>query len=268
LRERIAGIGPDDPVIVWGGGIYDWFDPLTLLRAVDRLRRRIPDVRLVFMGLTHPNPNVPSMRMPAATRELADQLGLTHRHVFFNDGWVPYAERQNFLLDADVGVSTHFVHVETAFAFRTRILDYLWTSLPIVSTGGDALADLIDRRGLGLTVEAEDVEGLEAALHRLLTDVELAASCRRNLTVVAPEYRWTQVLEPLVRFCDAPARAPDHDQAVLADAFERVRAAAAIEQVGRRQDVLLAARHLRRGGPRLLARKVVSRLRHMAAGRR
>src|SRR5664280_3299763 len=46
----------------------------------------------------------------------------------------PYTERSDHLLDADVGVSTHFDHVETEFSFRTRILDYLWTGLPIVAT--------------------------------------------------------------------------------------------------------------------------------------
>ena len=30
-RSRMAA---DDRVILWGGGIYNWFDPLTLIRAV------------------------------------------------------------------------------------------------------------------------------------------------------------------------------------------------------------------------------------------
>ena len=110
----VPGIGPNDKVLLWGGGIYNWFDPLTLLRAVDKLRARVPDVRLYFLGLKHPNPHVPEMRMAVDTRALADELGLTGTHVFFNEGWVEYADRQNYLLEADIGVSTHFDHVETA----------------------------------------------------------------------------------------------------------------------------------------------------------
>ena len=125
IRGSVDGIGPDDKVILWGGGIYNWFDPLTLIRAVDRLKDEHPEVRLFFMGLKHPNPGVPDMRIAWQTRELSDALGLTERHVFFNEGWVPYAERADYLLDADVGVSTHYLHIETAFSFRTRILDYL-----------------------------------------------------------------------------------------------------------------------------------------------
>src|SRR5439155_13800601 len=141
--------------------------PLTLLRAVDKLRRRLPDVRLYFLGLRHPNPDVPEMRMAVDTLALADSLGLAGTHAFFNEGWVAYDDRQNFLLEADVGVSTHLDHLETAYSFRTRVLDYLWASLPIVATRGDALAELIEERQLGLTVPPGDVDALEHAMSRL-----------------------------------------------------------------------------------------------------
>ncbi len=73
-----------------------------------------------------PTPTSPRCAWPSRPGALADELGLTGRHVFFNEEWVPYDERQNYLLDADVAVTTHFHHVETEFSFRTRVLDYLW----------------------------------------------------------------------------------------------------------------------------------------------
>ncbi|HWC12056.1 MAG TPA: glycosyltransferase, partial [Acidimicrobiales bacterium] len=209
LKGVVPGIGPDDKVILWGGGVYSWFDPLTLIRAVDRVRHRRPDVRLFFLGLRHPNPDVPEMRMAVATRELAASLGLTGKHVFFNEDWVAYDDRQNYLLEADIGVSTHYHHVETAFSFRTRILDYLWASLPIVATEGDSFAAVIEDGGLGLTVPAEDVEALEEALFRLLDDEALAARCRERVRAASADFTWTKVLAPLVQFCRSPRRAPD-----------------------------------------------------------
>lgn len=217
IRGVVPGIGHDDKVVIWGGGIYNWFDPLTLIRAVDRLRARVPNVRLYFMGTKHPNPDVAEMRVAWEARELAERLGLLGSHVFFNDGWVPYEQRQNHLLDADLGVTTHLDHVETAFSFRTRVLDYFWASLPVVSTEGDTLASLVERRGLGLTVPAEDVEALEEALHRLLTDEAFAAECRVRVRQTAEEFRWSRVLAPLVEFCRRAERAPDalHRQALV-----------------------------------------------------
>ncbi len=41
--------------------------------------------------------------MAVDARRLADELGLTDKHVFFNEEWVAYDDRQNYLLDADVG---------------------------------------------------------------------------------------------------------------------------------------------------------------------
>src|SRR5690606_10905338 len=99
IRGVHPAVGPDDKVVLWGGGIYEWFDPLTLVRAMDQLRHAVPDVRLVFMGVRHPSPAVPDMPIVAATRALVAELGLQD-HVVMNEQWVPYDERQNVLLDA------------------------------------------------------------------------------------------------------------------------------------------------------------------------
>ncbi|NEC93107.1 glycosyltransferase, partial [Streptomyces sp. SID12501] len=161
-----------------GGGVYNWFDPLTLVRAIDRVRGRVPEVRLYFLGMKNPNPDVPEMAVASRTRELADELGLTGTHVFFNDDWVPYETRADYLMDADVGVSCHYPHVETEFSFRTRILDYLWAGMPFVSTEGDGFADLVRERGLGRAVPPEDVDALADALAELLTTAGAATSAR------------------------------------------------------------------------------------------
>jgi len=209
IKGVVDGIGVDDRVIIWGGGIYNWFDPLTLIRAVHQLSIRRPDARLFFLGVKHPNPGVPTMRMAYEARELARELGLLDRVVFFNDGWVPYEERANYLLDADVGVSTHLDHLETAFSFRTRILDYLWASLPIVSTAGDTFADIIEHHDLGVVVPPEDVDALEQALEALLYDEDLRSSVARRVGQFAHSMRWSVTLRPLIDFCVNPHRAAD-----------------------------------------------------------
>ena len=209
LRGVVPGIDADDKIVLWGGGIYNWLDPLTLVRAVDRLRHRLPEVRLYFMGLAHPTPDVPRMTMVDRTIELSDHLGLTDSHVFFNHGWVSYEERQGYLLEADVGVSTHLDHVETEFSFRTRLLDCLWASLPMVATSGDGFAAIIEADNLGLTVPPGDVEALDQALFRLLDDDGLRDACRKNISQVAPAFTWSSATKPLLRFCRAPRRAAD-----------------------------------------------------------
>ncbi|WP_158885263.1 glycosyltransferase [Amycolatopsis anabasis] len=260
LRAALDGISETDHVVLWAGGVYSWFDPLTLVRAIDRLRARRGDVRLVFLGMRHPNPEVAEMDIGARTVRLSDQLGLTGKHVFFNEQWVPYAERQNWLLDADCGVTTHYEHVETTFAFRTRVLDYFWAGLPVVTTDGDAFADLVRAEKLGVVVPAEDAEALAGALERTLYDAEFAAACRERLAVVARRFAWPAALAPLVEFCRDPRPAADRlpGSADLV-VSEPLRGAELV-----RRDLALVREYLDQGGPRELARRVLGRVRKVA----
>lgn len=210
LKGVIPGISEGDKVILWGGGIYNWFDPLTLIRAVGRVAEEHPEVKLFFMGLAHPNPDVPEMRMATHARNLAAELGLEGRHVFFNKGWVPYEERASYLLECDIGVSCHLEHIETTYSYRTRVLDYFWAELPVIVTRGDALSQLVEERSLGLTVEPGDLEGFASAIIRMFEDEELARECKLNVSKLRPELSWNQIIRPLDNFCSEPTRAADN----------------------------------------------------------
>ena len=264
LRGVLPGVGGAEKVLLWAGGLHDWFDPLTLVRAVGVLATTRPRVRLVFLGTRHPNPDVPQMSVVARTRALADELGLTGRHVVFNDGWVPYERRADWLLDADAGVTTHVDHVETTFAFRTRVLDYLWAGLPVVTTDGDAMADLVRAEGLGVVVPAGDVDALAAALERVLYDEPFAAHCREAVARVAQRYTWRAVAQPLLTAVRDARPAADRRAGAAPLPVAAVAAALAGEGPGRLgRDAALAVQYLRDGGVREVGRRAVGRVRRL-----
>lgn len=218
IKGVVDGISANDKVVLWGGGIYNWFDPLTLIRAMAKIAtkrnrdttsgKREPNARLFFLGVAHPNPDVAALDMVTRARALSDELGLTGTTVFFNETWVPYAERANYLADADLGVSTHLEHLETAFSFRTRILDYLWAGLPVVSTAGDAFADIIESSGAGLVVPARDVDALSDALETLLF-TKAGATATKGAHKLSTSFLWSTVAKPLVDFCESANPAAD-----------------------------------------------------------
>lgn len=267
VKGVIAGIEPNDQVVLWGGGIYNWFDPLSLIRAMDLLRHRRPRAKLLFLGLAHPNALVPRMRMATQAQELADSLGLTGRSVFFNYGWVDYADRHHYLLEADVGVSTHLDHVETAYSFRTRMLDYLWAGLPIVCTTGDSLSELVERRSLGLTVPPGDPLAIADALDRLLGDDALRTEVRQRVVATAQDFRWSTVLRPVVQFCRAPLRAPDLLDPEVSARLAQPLSVPSPAWGGVRGDLRLVRTYVQQGGPRLVASKAVGRARRLVTGR-
>ncbi len=208
LKGIYPGIGREDAVLLWGGGIWDWLDAPTLIRAMGRLADRRPEVKLFFMGIQHPNPQESERKAVTETIALSRELGLYGRTVFFND-WVPYAERENYLMEADVGVSLHRDHLETRFSFRTRFLDYVWAGLPIVATRGDVLSEQVEAQGLGRVVSPGDVDGVAEAILSLLDTPNLRETYRPRFAPVAAAYRWEIVTRPLVEFCAAPRIAPD-----------------------------------------------------------
>ncbi|HVE68350.1 MAG TPA: glycosyltransferase family 4 protein, partial [Solirubrobacteraceae bacterium] len=175
-RERF-GIAADAPLLLWGGGVYDWLDPSTVVEAVNR----VEGAHLVFMSAGHPNPGQPASRELARAREAAGP------RVHFNDGWVAYEARADWLLDADAGVSAHRDHVEARFAFRTRVLDYLWAGLPVLCTEGDALAEAVAERGAGTVLAPGDVGGWTQAIRERPERREAAARAAGEL---GAELRW------------------------------------------------------------------------------
>lgn len=209
IKGVVPGIALDDEVLIWGGGIYNWFDPLTLVRAMALVAKERPKARLFFMGSGHPNPDVPQMSVAAEAYELAISMGLLGKSVFFNEGWVPYEERANYLLDADIGVSTHHLHVETEFSFRTRILDYLWAGLPMVATEGDGFAEIIEETNLGRVVPAGEVEALAEAIIEILSEDRIREEMAQNVKETASAFTWPTVLQPLVAYCGNPSQAAD-----------------------------------------------------------
>ena len=116
----------------------------------------------------------------------------------FNHDWVPYEERGAWLLEADVGVSAHPAHLETRFAYRTRIADYLWGGLPVVTSAGDVLGDLVSSRMLGWAVPPGNDDWFASACTSVLDEPELF---RANVRAMRDELRWDRIVSPLLDFC-------------------------------------------------------------------
>ena len=201
------GIGHDDKVVLWGGGLWPWLDPLTAIRAIALVRQQHPNIRLIFPGTRHPNPVLAGLvTYTQAAKDLATELHLLNQHVFFGD-WLPYEDWPNVLLESDVALSLHTDTLEARLAFRSRILEYIWAGLPTVATQGDATSDMIARMDLGVVVGYQDVEAVAAAILHLLDEPRTHrqaqfAQTQHTLT-------WEKAAQPLIAFCQTPRRAAD-----------------------------------------------------------
>jgi len=202
LRRLFPEIGEEDIIILWGGVLTNWFDPLTLIQAFFGAVQTEPRLKLVFLSTTHPNPLLPKFSMAQKAIDLARELGLLNRFVFFNQTWIDYRERSAYFSAAQIGISIHQKHLETEYSFRTRILDYIKHELPIICTEGDYFADLVAREELGIVVPAGGKAELREAILRLATDKELRERIKERMRKVKEKFGWSRVLQPLLTYCE------------------------------------------------------------------
>lgn len=221
-RQALDGLDGECEIVLWNGGIWNWLDAPTAIRAVAAVAGRRPGVKLVFMGVSASHPA--AARSTREARELAQQLDLLDSVVFFADGWIPYAERSAWLGEANCAISAHSDHLETRFAYRTRLLDCFWAGLPVVCTSGDELAEHVQRDGLGAVAPPGDVDALAVALEQVLEHGrDYYADALRD---AAATRTWKRVSTPLARWIgdsDLPPRPGETPGAVRAPLAQRLR---------------------------------------------
>ncbi|BCG61262.1 glycosyltransferase [Paenibacillus sp. URB8-2] len=195
LKGVYPGIEKDDKVILWGGGIWEWFDPITLIKAMKIVNQKQDNIKLFFMGINHPNTDIKRMKIVDETIKLSNQLDLTNNCVFFND-WVDYEDRHNFLLEADLGINIHKNHIETRYSFRTRILDYIWAKLPVITNSGDFFANEIKDKSIGIVIEDLSAESLAEEILGYTGKLNY----RANFDKLVNQYKWENNIKDIVCF--------------------------------------------------------------------
>ena len=221
LTAAIPALAGAEKIVVWPGGIWDWTDAQTVMKALRILAQRSPGIHLVLFAGRHPTDGHVETSAARETRALANEFQLNGHSVHFIEDYIPYGERGRYLAECDAAVSTHRANLESRFAYRTRLLDCIWAGLPIVCTEGDVMAEMVTRYEFGIVVPAGDAEALAGALERICMDAEFAATCRTRVVESSHLFRWGDAVEPLVRFCSEPhvthTAAPIRDAWMLAE---------------------------------------------------
>lgn len=225
LKGVMPGIGPNDFVALWGGGLWHGLDPLALVHATARLRDADYPIRSVMLDTPPPTtldgaPAPPSLH--DAIRQRSDALGLTGTHVFFPDGPTPYTERTEYLLEADAGISLQQPSLEARFAFRTPVLDALWAGIVPVASDGDTMADLLRAYDAGRIVPPGDDAALAVTLANLIDNPYERRLLAARGHALGQSFTWETVAQPLIAFCRQPTKGARVPGFIAADLQERV----------------------------------------------
>lgn len=172
------------------GGIYDWYEPITAIEAV----ALVPDATLTFTH--HPNPGM------TPQGKLADAMEHVRRKAYDFvrfEPWAPYEERDAFFSRFSLALLTFDRSLETDLSMRTRVYDYLWCGLPIVTSSAPGIDEILDRYDAGIVVRAGQPQAFASAI--LAVDRERMT---RGTAAFVRDHQWPQTLAPLREFVRSP----------------------------------------------------------------
>lgn len=207
LPAREVGTGEGVELRILFGGLYDWYDPFTLLAALERL----PEVPWVLYLVKNPNLEGTPQTLLARVEEHCRERGWWGGRVRAFD-WVPAERRFDLLRDVDLLCSPHLPSLETRLSLRTRFLDALAAGCPVVVTDGGAVGRLVREHDGGWVVPPGDAAALAAALVEALADEHQRSRRREAGKRLAAAFAWERVLAPLVGFCREPWRDPTRER--------------------------------------------------------
>lgn len=167
------------------GAIYDWYDAVLAIEAV-----KLTGLSLTFTR--HPNPDI----TPQGELARAMQYVKDNRIDFVEFvPWVPYDERGAFYDRFSAALMTFPQSLETDLSMRTRVYDYLWAGLPIVSSSAPGTDAIIEN--YGAVVRGDNPADYANALMKVTrTPIDT--------TAFVQEHQWSRTLAPLIDFCRAP----------------------------------------------------------------
>jgi glycosyltransferase involved in cell wall biosynthesis len=156
-------------LVLVAGSLNPWYDYETILKAANEIRDL--DLQIVFMG---DNPTTARVDVKSQLIDLASKYGLSDRITI--TGLVPFKERCNYYLQADVGLNLAGDSWEDELSSRARLVDYLWAGLPIITSGRDYVSQLAIENNEASYFAPRDYARLSQLIRRVPTEKTSAAS--------------------------------------------------------------------------------------------
>ena len=190
-RENAA-----EPRVLFGG-IYDWYDPILAIDAVALARQSLAKISLTFNK--HPNPSsTPQGKLAEAMEYVKEKK---YESFVRFEPWFEYERRGEFFDRFAIALMTFPPSLETELSMRTRVYDFLWGGLPVVSSPAPGTDEILARYGCGMTVDSGAPRDFAAAILQAFSKQSALRDGGRRFV---DEHQWPEALEPLRDFCRKP----------------------------------------------------------------
>ncbi len=192
-------------VVLWCGGYNTWTDVDTLFAGLEQAMAEDANVHFLSVGANtyEAEDNVyDRLKQMIAGSDFKDRYHML--------GWRPYSDVAYFYRKSDVGINIDAMHYETVYGTRTRLVEMIAAGLPVITSTGCELSDLIDHKGAGLIFNTADSVGLGNQILRLATNrPECAEMAKVALNYAQQDLSFGVTTMPVRNWVKKPVHAPD-----------------------------------------------------------
>lgn len=187
--------------LLWFGGVYPWFDMTNLFDAVGMINDSI-SCELTIVGIKNPFNHHPWFKKVALNLLSLSEQERYQRFIRVEE-WVPYEDRTHYYERADLAICINAIGIENMVSWRTRILDYLWASLPFATNGGDPISELLIDAELGMRIDATSTESLAVTLREAIQKIQntpsSSSSKNPKLDRLQMQMQWSAIGDTIAR---------------------------------------------------------------------
>lgn len=190
--ESQRGAPQQRDTIVYIGSISTNRGVYQLLDIVERLAKRIPEVRLVLIGPFTDEALEASVRRQVLERGLQDNVDIRGR--------IKNVEAYPLIAQCRVGVALLLPEPNFAKSLPTKMFEYMALGLPVVVSDFPLWKEIVERHDAGAAVDPLDVQAAADAIHVMLSEPSRYERLSANACAAARLYSWETESRTLLDF--------------------------------------------------------------------
>lgn len=199
-------VDENDFVVLFSGSYNTWMDVGTLFDGVVMAMEREPRIKFVSTGGGLGDYNETVFK---EFRDRVQKSSLKERFIF--TGWIPSDQIPNYYIESDVGINVDGDIYETLLGARARIVQMLKWGLPVISTEGTEISEVLKTEQLGFIIPSGNPTELFRVIVRLSKEKRLLETYRERAREYSRKnWSYTTTTLPLRRWVNNPSFAPDH----------------------------------------------------------
>jgi glycosyltransferase involved in cell wall biosynthesis len=181
---------PHPPTILYIGSLVKVFGADLPIRAIQIIKRQIPEVRYLILGKGAEESPLKAMAVSLGVQDCVHFLG--HQE---------YWKLPVFLAESDIGVATSRNDEFRKYACPLKIIEYMAGGLPVIGTKVGETKIIIEKSRAGDAIDFSPQAFANAAI-QILSNRSKYGMYSANATNFAREYDWKRLLDQELAFIE------------------------------------------------------------------